>query len=238
MLSKSKYIRGLQCERGLWLEVHNPRLARYPAATLARFRQGRDFEREFKETFPLGIDISRRLKGNIMQYPVLTASLLSQAGEVVLFEAGFLYDGVLVLADVLHKAADGCVTVYEVKDSMAVSDTFRHDVAIQHYVIAHALPLVVTPDLFNPMPSLQHFYLLHHDDTGAFVPEELTDYALSQWDTTARNIARFKAVVAGAEPHIPISDHCQQPYACPFIGHCRSDQSDLSDSSDLSDQSD
>ena len=238
MLSKSKYIRGLQCERGLWLEVHNPRLARYPAATLARFRQGRDFEREFKETFPLGIDISRRLKGNIMQYPVLTARLLSQAGEVVLFEAGFVYDGVLVLADVLHKDAEGCITVYEVKDSLHVSDTFRHDVAIQHYVIAHALPTVVQPDRFCPAPQLRHFYLLHHDDTGAFVPEELTDYALSQWDSTARNIARFKAVVAGAEPHIPISDHCQQPYACPFIGHCKSDLSDQSDLSDSSDQSD
>lgn len=221
MLSKSKYIRGLQCERGLWLEVHNPRLARYPAATLARFRQGRDFEREFKDTFPHGIDISRRLKGNIMQYPVLTARLLSQAGDVVLFEAGFIYDGVLVLADVLHKDSDGCVTVYEVKDSLHVSDTFRHDVAIQHYVIAHALPTVVQPDLFSPSPQLRHFYLLHHNDTGAFVPEELTDYALSQWDTTARHIAHFKAVVAGPEPHIPVSDHCQRPYACPFIAHCQ-----------------
>ena len=220
MLSKSKYIRGLQCERGLWLEVHNPRLARYPAATLERFRQGRDFERRFKDTFPHGIDISSRLRGNIMQYPVLTARLLAQAGEVVLFEAGFVYDGVLVLADVLHKQADGTVIVYEVKDSPHVSDTFRHDVAIQHYVIAHALPLVVQPDLFAPRPELRHFYLLHHDDEGAFLPEELTDYALSQWDTTAQHIARFKEVVEGAEPTTPMSPHCQQPYACPFQHYC------------------
>ena len=43
LLSKSKYIRGLQCERALWLDIHCPQLAHYPAATLARFRQGRDF---------------------------------------------------------------------------------------------------------------------------------------------------------------------------------------------------
>ena len=221
MLSKSKYIRGLQCERGLWLEVHNPRLARYPAATLARFRQGRDFERRFKETFPHGIDISRRLQGNIMQYPELTARLLSQAGDVVLFEAGFVYDGVLVLADVLHKQADGTITVYEVKDSTHVSDTFRHDVAVQHYVISHALPAVVLPDLFCPLPQLQHFYLLHHDEQDAFVAEDLTDYALSQSDTTAHNIARFKAVVEGEEPDIPVSEHCQLPYDCPFKHHCK-----------------
>ena len=221
MLSKSKYIRGLQCERGLWLEVHCPRLARYPAATLARFRQGRDFEHRFKETFPHGIDISRRLGGNIMQYPVLTARLLAQAGEVVLFEAGFVYDGVLVLADVLHKQPDGTVTIYEVKDSTHISDTFRHDVAIQHYVIAHALPAVVQADLFNPPPELRHFYLLHHDEKGTFVPEDLTDYALSQWDETARHRARFLQVAALTdEPNTSMSDHCSQPYACPFQHHC------------------
>ena len=223
MLSKSKNIRGLQCERALWLDVHCPKLARYPAATLARFREGRDFEHRFKDTFPHGIDISSRLRANIMQYPILTARLLSQTGETTLFEAGFIFDGVLVLADVLHKQADGTVVVYEVKDSNHVSDTFRNDVAIQHYVIAHALPTVVQPDLFCPMPKLRHFYLLHHDGEGSFVQEELTDYALSQWDSTARNIARFKQVVEAEEPAIPISDHCLHPYACPYRHHCLQD---------------
>jgi len=221
LLSKSKYIRGLQCERALWLDMHYPNLARYPAATLARFKQGRDFERRIKETFPHGIDISRRLRGRVDQYPILTARLLTQPGEVVLFEAGFLYDGVLVLADVLHKQADGTVTVYEIKDSPAVSDTFRHDVAIQHYVIAHALPCVVQPDLFSPVPMLRHFYLLHHDGEGNTVNEELTDYALQQWDTTAQCVARFHQVAAGPEPSTPMSEHCQQPYACPYQQHCR-----------------
>ncbi len=222
MLSKSKYIRGLQCERALWLDIRHPELAHYPAATLARFRQGRDFERSFKETFPHGIDISSRLRGRIGQYPVLTAQLLSQPGEVVLFEAGFVYDGVLVLADVLHKQADGNVTVYEVKDSPHVSDTFRHDVAVQHYVIAHALPSVVQADLFCPLPELRHFYLLHRDDAGNFVPEDLTAYAQNQWDTTAQHIARFKQVAALAdEPTTPMSDHCQNPYTCPYHRHCQ-----------------
>lgn len=219
MLSKSKYIRGLQCERALWLDVHCPQLAHYPAATLARFRQGRDFEHDFKSTFPQGVDISRRLGRRIDQYPVLTARLLAQAGEVVLFEAGFVYDGVLVLADVLHKQAEGDITIYEVKDSTHLSDTFRHDVAVQHYVIAHALPAVAGADLFQPALRLQHFYLLHHDDEGQYVKEELTDYALSQWESTARHIARFHEVAQGTEPAIHPSDHCQQPYPCPYGGH-------------------
>ena len=221
LLSKSKYIRGLQCERALWLDVHHPELAHYPAATLARFRQGRDFERRVKATFVGGIDISRRLQGRIEQYPILTARLLSQPGMVVLFEAGFLYDGVLVLADIVQKHPDGNVTVYEVKDSLAVSDTFRHDVAIQHYVIAHALPLAVPSDLFNPALRLSHFYLLHHDDAGNPIQEELTDYALAQWDYTAQRVAHFQQVAEGAEPDTPMSPHCSQPYNCPYQHYCK-----------------
>ena len=31
LLTKSKYIHGLQCDRALWLDVFNPKLARYSA---------------------------------------------------------------------------------------------------------------------------------------------------------------------------------------------------------------
>ena len=58
LLSKSKYIRGLQCERALWLDVHEPRLARYTAEQMRRFDRGRDFEYAFKSRFPDGIALS------------------------------------------------------------------------------------------------------------------------------------------------------------------------------------
>ena len=49
LLSKSKYIRGLQCDRALWLDVFNPRLARYTAEQMRRFDRGRDFEYAFSK---------------------------------------------------------------------------------------------------------------------------------------------------------------------------------------------
>ena len=95
LLSKSKYIRGLQCDRALWLDVFNPRLARYTAEQMRRFDLGREFEYAFKDTFPGGIDISAELKRNVDAYPERTAQLLD-GGEVDLFEAGFLYDDVVM----------------------------------------------------------------------------------------------------------------------------------------------
>ena len=137
LLSKSKYIRGLQCDRALWLDVFNPRLARYTAEQMRRFDRGRDFEYAFKDTFPNGIDISAELKRNVDAYPELTAMYLDKEEEVDLFEAGFLYNDVLVLADVVHKNEDGTLDIYEVKSGTALSETYKRDAALQHYVISH-----------------------------------------------------------------------------------------------------
>ena len=82
LLSKSKYIRGLQCDRALWLDVYNPRLAKYTREQMQRFDRGREFEYAFKDTFPNGIDISAELKRNVDAYPNLTAMYLDKE-EVV-----------------------------------------------------------------------------------------------------------------------------------------------------------
>ena len=125
LLTKSKYIHGLQCNRALWLDVFNPKLARYSAEQMRRFDHGREFEYSFKDTFPNGIDISAELKRNIEAYPALTAQLLEKDEETDLFEAGFLYNEVLVLADVVHRRPDGSLDVYEVKSGTTLSDTYR-----------------------------------------------------------------------------------------------------------------
>ena len=85
LLSKSKYIRGLQCDRALWLDVFNPRLARYTAEQMHRLDRGRDFEYAFKATFPDSIDLSAELKRNVDAYPARTAELLDKGDGEALF---------------------------------------------------------------------------------------------------------------------------------------------------------
>ena len=163
LLSKSKYIRGLQCDRALWLDSHAPRLARYTAEQMQRFDYGRDFEYAFKSTFPDGIDISAELKRNVDAYPTLTADLLDRNGVVTLFEAGFVYDDVLVLADVVHKHADGQMDVYEVKSGTSLSETYKRDAALQHYVISHCRQVKTFSIVHAASPELRA-----HSDTKIF----------------------------------------------------------------------
>lgn len=221
LLTKSKYIRGLQCEKALYLDVYKPKLAFYPPETLAKFKEGRLFEKTFKETFPNGIDISARLRYRMDDYPVLTADLLRRPGETALFEAGFLYNEVLVLADVVHKHADGSIDIYEVKNGNAVSSTFRNDIGIQNYVIQHALQAIQPEDLFCNGLTLNHFYLLYNNGEGGFVKEDLREHAQAACDGIEQNVARFKQVLHAEEPLMPMSEQCDTPYECPYKRYCK-----------------
>lgn len=226
LLSKSKYIRGLQCDRALWLDVFNPRLARYTAEQMRRFDRGRDFEYAFKSTFPDGIDLSAELHRNVDAYPARTAELLDKGDEVSLFEAGFLYDDVLVLADVVQQREDGTLDIYEVKSGNALSETYRRDAALQHYVISHCR-------------RINSFSIVHAVGTGRATSAEegtsvdsghgtpcpynivdLTAELAAQHDEIEKNIATMKDILRHGEPATPTGQHCLEPYACPYQHYC------------------
>lgn len=213
LLTKSKYIRGLQCDRALWLDVYNPKLARYTAEQMRCFDRGREFEYAFKDTFPDGIDISAELKRNTDAYPILTAQLLNQEEEVNLFEAGFLYNDVLVLADVVHRRPDGTLDIYEVKSGSTLSETYKRDAALQHYVIAHCWEVNKFCVVYNGMSDLS-------DRSDNFKVVDLTDELAAQHSEIENNIALMKEILQHGEPATPTGQHCLEPYACPYQHYC------------------
>ncbi len=226
LLSKSKYIRGLQCDRALWLDVHNPRLAKYTREQMQRFDRGREFEYSFKDTFPNGIDISAELKRNVDAYPARTAELLDKGDGVALFEAGFLYDDVLVLADVVQQREDGTLDIYEVKSGTALSETYKRDAALQHYVISHCRSI----NKFCIVYNLGARTSSSADDDDAkrtgtsalpgFTIVDLTEELEGQHDEIARNISAMKEILSHGEPATPTGQHCLEPYACPYQHYC------------------
>lgn len=217
LLTKSKYIHGLQCDRALWLDVFNPKLARYSTEQMRRFDRGREFEYSFKDTFPNGIDISAELKRNTEAYPALTAQLLDKEEETDLFEAGFLYNEVLVLADVVHRRSDGSLDVYEVKSGSTLSDTYRRDAAIQHYVISHCHP-IHSFNIVHNTPSEKSDNSENSDKRFAII--NLTEELQAQHSEIENNIALMKEILRHGEPATPTGQHCLTPYACPYQHYC------------------
>ncbi|MBO4589162.1 MAG: hypothetical protein J5711_09745 [Bacteroidales bacterium] len=231
LLSKSKYIRGLQCDRALWLDVFHPDLAQYSRETMRKFDRGREFERAFKDLFPDAVDVSAALGRKFDKYAEFTSNELSREGEVNLFEAGFFFDDVLVLADVVHKRADGTLDIYEVKSGSALSDTYRRDAALQHYVISHCQKINSFSIVYNG--KLDKSDLSESSDQSEmsdnFKIVNLTAEFAAEHETIARNIAVMKGTISlTSEPDTPTGAHCQTPYECPYQQHCLTGIRDLS----------
>ena len=223
LLTKTKYIHGLQCDRALWLDVYNPKLARYSIEQMHRFDYGREFEYAFKDTFSDSIDISAELKRNTEAYPALTSQLLDKDEEVDLFEAGFLYNEVLVLADVIHRRPDGSLDIYEVKSGTTLSDTYKRDAAIQHYVISHCRPIHSFNIVHNtPSKASENSDYSEKSENSdkRFNIIDLTEELQEQHSAIESNIAVMKEILRHGEPATPTGQHCLEPYACPYQHYC------------------
>ena len=98
LLSKSKYLIGLQCPKHLWLSVHEPsRIPEHDEGTQFRFSQGHLVGEMAKKVFLKGINIP---VDNFSENLKLSKKLLLKRKP--LFEAAFLFENLYSRADILN----------------------------------------------------------------------------------------------------------------------------------------
>lgn len=225
-LSKSTFIRGLQCEKSLYLYKHHYNLKDPISPQLqAIFNQGNRVGELAQELFPGGVDASPSSHFKMQEAVVKTKAFI-EAGETIIYEATFQYNGVLAALDILVKDAGGW-KAYEVKSSTRVSETYINDAAIQYYAIV------------NSGIDLKNIYILHINNQyvkqGAIDIQELFTIA-SVYDRVQdvlpkipKQVERFKEVIAkDTVPETNIGLQCSKPYNCDFKEHCWSHIPDYS----------
>lgn len=219
ILSKSTYIKGLQCEKALYMTKKHPYLRdRLSIEQRARFQRGADVGILAQQYFPGGINMAPNYPTQFPQKVQETMQNLGNPEVNVMYEAVFQYNDTLVMVDILVRDGEGWKAI-EVKSSLRLSTTYYNDAALQYYV------------LHGSGVPLSDFQLMHLD--GNYVKEgpidvkklfnlvSVLNYAREQESTIATNVERLKNVVA--LPHSPlvnIGTHCHEPYTCDFLGHC------------------
>jgi hypothetical protein len=176
---------------------------------LARFKKGRDFETAFKDLFPNAVDVKQYHKIVSEKYIDFTQTLLDKEGKMELFEAGILYDKVLVLTDVLRKNEDGSYDIFEVKHSEKINSAIEWDLAVQYYVCKHKLHRINT---FNVVTRVNETEFIVVDKK-----EELEE----KLETVRIHIKEFEEILQGFEPDIRMGEQCESPYSCDFQDYCR-----------------
>ena len=217
-LSKSTFIRGLQCEKSLYLYKHHYKLKDpTPESLQAVFDQGTNIGILAQELFPNGADALPENHFKMVESVGKTVDFISQ-GETIIYEATFLYGDVLAALDILVKDDDGW-KAYEVKSSTKVSETYIKDAAIQYYTITNSG--IDLKDISIVHINNQYTKDGELDIHQLFTIESVYDQVLQFLPRIPNEVRRLKNVIESPEvPQIDIGPHCSDPYDCDFRGTC------------------
>ena len=216
-ISKSAFIRGLQCHKSLYLKKHHPDLEdKISEAQQAIFDKGTNVGLLAQTLFPGGIDLGSYIPNNFAEVFKQTDLLIQ--GEAPIYEAGFKYDGLLCFMDILAKK-DGKWRAYEVKGSTSVKETYLWDTAFQYHVLTSSgIDLEEISVVFLNNQYVRNGEL---DLQELFTIESVKDRILALQPKVIEYIKQMKRMLVDVTiPAIDIGPHCHDPYACSFLGHC------------------
>jgi hypothetical protein len=223
MLSKSRYLSGLQCHLRLWHSCFNRKLAgAVTPSQQALFDTGHKVGELASRLFPGGVLI-REDHFHHEEAVQTTRNVLQDPNVDSIFEAAFIYNDVRIRVDILKRLDNGQWNMIEVKSSTSVKDIHLPDVAIQYYVLKES-GLNINRVLLLLINN-QYVYDGNDLDLENFFSFfDVTDEALSIQNEMPSSIDEQKQMLsAQAAPVIQPSRHCNNPFTCEFWEYCTKD---------------
>lgn len=212
LLSKSKYLNGLQCPKLLWTLFHEPEKISVPdTATQYIFDQGHMVGELAKKLYSDSVDIpTDNFTRNIRQ----TRELLQQ--RKTLFEAGIAIGNLYARVDILKPINDGEWDIIEVKSSTSVKDINIHDASFQRYCCKQYGLEIRNCFLVH----INNKYVRHGiiDPEQLFITEDITDEVENMSSAVQDRIdAMFDIISSSRCPDTLVGKQCSNPYDCSLI---------------------
>ena len=217
-ISKSKFVAGLQCAKRLYLQVHQPQLAK--VTDQFNKDQGTAVGVLARNLFRGGVLVDAD-RNHVAQAVRATRELVNNSEIPAIFEATFRHDGVLVQVDVLRRLRKREFRLIEVKSSTSVRPYHLFDLSIQQYVLRGAGIRVKGNLLMRLNPN----YVLdgHLDLSRLFLIEEVqADRLLARSAVSAILSDQYTMLSRPEPPNIETGSFCKRPYRCEFFEHCHS----------------
>jgi hypothetical protein len=210
MISKSRYLNGLQCLKLLWLIFNDSDKVPVPDAASQRiFDQGHEVGELAKKLYPDGINIP---DSDFMANLNLTRQYLEYRRP--LFEAGIMSDGLFCRPDILNPAENGAWDIIEVKSTTSIKEVNYHDVSFQRYCCEKAglkinrCYLAVINNRYVKWGKI--------DPKGFFSINDITAEVKEAVCGIEDRISVMKKTIASPVcPEPGVGGHCRDPYDCP-----------------------
>ncbi|HQJ45141.1 MAG TPA: DUF2779 domain-containing protein, partial [Ignavibacteriaceae bacterium] len=219
LLSKSSFIRGVQCEKHLYLyKYHYSEMDPVSDMQKAVFNRGTNVGILAQNLFPGGTDASPKSPSEYNNAVALTKKLLKNKQHVI-YEASFNFSDVLSIADIVVQEKSS-LKIFEVKSSTSISETYLQDAALQYWVITNSGYKV--KDFSIIYINNQYLRDGELDLNKLFISESVLRSIKPMQKWVEEKVNRFKKVLNKKTiPDIDIGEHCYNPYTCAFYEYCR-----------------
>lgn len=220
-ISKSQYIRGLQCPKSLWYYRYRKDLApEIDLATQARFDAGHQSGELAKRYFGYGVEVDAPY-WEVDNAINVTRQLIND-GAGIIFEATAKnpINGCYSRIDILQKVSEiNAWNLIEVKSSTDLKDYHINDLSFQYnvfksagYEIAKCFIMVIDNSYVRNGEI---------DPKALFRLLDITDKVLAKQDELENIVEKLTIVLAkDEEPDITIGARCFEPYECDYSPHC------------------
>ena len=213
LLSKSKYLNGIQCPKLLWISVNDKaRLPEIDEAQQKLFNEGNIVGNYAKKLFHGGMDIPTF---DFNQSLKITKALLEERNT--LFEPAFMVDRLYSRADILEPTEDGW-NIIEVKSSTQVKDVNIQDVAFQKYVY-EKVGLKINKCYLMHINN-QYIRQGDLDINELFTKEDISINVAEEIKLVPERVKQFLDIMDSKEPDTKINESCDKPYECPIKKEC------------------
>jgi hypothetical protein len=214
LLTKSRFMAGLQCPRYLWLTTNQPKSLPAPdLVTRNVFDQGHQVGELAKKLFPDGVDLAGL---GFQQSITETARRLKYRQPV--FEAAIRAGQLYARIDILAPAANGGWDIVEVKSSTSVKEEHTVDVAFQkHVAVAYGLPVNRCRLIHLNRDFVKNGDI---DPNDLFIVTDITDEVSELSGGIADSVEDMLNTISGDCPDPFISRACNYPHICPLKPEC------------------
>lgn len=214
-LSKSRYCRGLQCKKMLWLEKNKPD-KKEEINNDSILEQGNMVHEVARYLF--GEHINIEYTESLSEMVKDTYRTIESYKDVIITESSFTYQNNFCSVDILKKHNNE-YEIYEVKSSTELKDVYINDASYQYYVLTN-LGFKVTK---CSIVIINNKYVRHGNIEldKLFIKEDITKDVIKLQDTVKENIKDINKYMENElEQSKDIDINCFNPYPCPFFKYC------------------
>ena len=213
-LSKSKYCKGVQCPKILWMDQNMPEQAEPTddSAMQVGSKVGELARSYFGDYELVEYSPDKRIMAE------KTKRLIEKKVPTIA-EASFYLNGLFCSVDILNLRGDEC-DIVEVKSSTEVKDIYISDIAFQYFVLVKCGMKVRNVYIMHVDSSYERHGELELDKL--FAVKDYTHAVRDKMQEVEDNVRQIRLFQENMEePEKDIALCCEIPYECAYYDYCR-----------------